>query len=323
MRDDYAAVARRSARERERAEYNQFGPWMQAVKSASELPPRFDAYWEELSAASVVAKVPYRVERREALPGSDLYEELFAVLPEGLLFLGIEGGSVRRVDLPYEKISWIALVVDLLDARFIVGLSEGDRREMSFNAVSEPLALEIASIVRSRLRASVEPARPRELPDFVAAPRLADDFLFDNLLGMLRRREKVLSLVAYQGPYRVAPSAEGKRSPLWLLREAFSPTYLDSSMILELPGELVVVQLGREARRSRKGHRVETAWVPLSSLLPPRIEERRLANGGLVYALLLETKGGGRELLLASPPEASLARLAALASAPKYLQGEA
>ena len=111
MRDEYVAEPRRPAGERERREYDAFGPWMQRVRRAEELPPRFDAFWPELSAAEAVAKVPYRVERRKALPGSDLYERVLGLCPEGLVLLLIV--PVLAVALIY----WFPGIVTWLPSR--------------------------------------------------------------------------------------------------------------------------------------------------------------------------------------------------------------
>jgi hypothetical protein len=311
-RDEYQARAVRPVGERERREYDAFGPWMQAVAAAGELPPLFDPYWNELSRARIIAKVPYHVERRDALPGSDLYVQVFALGERGFIFLRIDGGSISRQELPFERLSWLALVVGLLDARLVFGDAGGDRRELPFNAVSEPLAREIIDAARERLRASADPAREfraRGSGDLVSPPTFEADFHFANVMRILLAHEGEASLMAYQPPYRVPAGAERRRSLFGIVREAFRPTFLDSSMLLELPAELILVREGKGPRRGRKGFCVETVWMPLSSLLAPAIEERQLPNGGIVSVLHVEARGGGREMALASLPEAALSRL--------------
>jgi hypothetical protein len=175
--------------------------------------------------------------------------------------------------------------------------------------VSEDFALELAGAIRSRIRGETQPPRsPRA--DLARPPTAQGDFHFDNILSALRSKEKSLSLLAYQEPCRVMPGAEASRSAFARLKEALRPTYLDSAMLVELPGEIASVRKGWGARRGRKGFWLERAWIPLPAARPARIRERSLPNGGTVHALSLGE--GSREFLFASPPEAALARLQAL-----------
>ncbi len=302
----YVRSAVRPVGGRETREYDAFGPWMQKVRNAEELPPRFDAFWPELSAAGAVAKVPYPVERRNALPGSDLYERVLALCPDGLVLLAIDGGSVRILRKPYGRLSWIALTTDLLDAHLLLG--EGGDWDLPFNAVSEDVALELVDAVRARIRGE---ARIFPSPGAVPArpPTMEGDFHFEGILSTLRSREDAASLLAYQEPCRVMPPEGAPLSARARLKEALRPTYLDSAMLVELTGEVFAARKGREARRGRRGFWLERAWMPLSAALSPRVRELTLPNGATVFAL--ELGEGNREYLFSSPPEAALARLLA------------
>lgn len=290
---------------------------MQPVRLPEELPPRFDPYWPELSSAALVAKVPFGVERRAALPGSDLYERVLALCPGGLVFLRIDGEAIRRVELPYGSLSWVALTIDLLDAHLLFGGEDEGRLDLAFNAVSEPLAMEIVAAALARL-GSDAPGIPRG-PDLAAPPTEAEDFFFANFLSRQRSREPELSLLAYQRPCRVPGSpAQGAYS---LVRDALFPTWLDSAMLLELPGHLLAVRRGKSARRGPKGFRVERGWIPTPQRRAPRLEELSLPNGGRV-SVLDPGAGGGAvtggmcgelSLLFSEPPAAALGRLEALA----------
>jgi hypothetical protein len=317
---DYVCRATRAVGERERREYDAFGPWTYEVGEPDEFPPRFDLFRAELAGWPLVAKVPYHVERRDALPGSDLYERLFAFGPEGLSLLSIAGDSIERVDLPYSRMAWSALSIELLDGRLLFADEGGEALELRFNAVSEPLARKIIGIVRPRILARRPPggagrrgeASKGPRPDLVDGPGRGD-FHFANVLASIRAKEGPLPLAAYQAPCRIAAESAAPRSFFQGLRDFLRPSFLDSAMILELPEELMLLRSGKEARRRNKGYWLETTWLPLASVRGSAIEERALRNGGRVYALSLETGGGVRELLFSEPPAAALARIAELA----------
>jgi hypothetical protein len=316
MKDDYKAAAVREVGDRERNEYNTFGPWVQEVKSADDLPPRFDTYWEQLRSAARLLKVPYHVERREALPGSNLYEHVIAFVNDGIILVSIEGDSTVRRDLGYARVSSISLSIELLDGRLVFREAGGPGIKLHFNAVSEPLAREIVDLVRARCQAAANGWGAEGLTpgsDLVSPPGKADAF-FSNLLAEFHAHDSASALLAYQGPSPIESLGGGSRSlgqRLWAL---FRRAYLSSAMILQARAELILVRASREIRRKKTGgYWYETLWLPFSSLRGAKLEPRTLENGGRVFVLFIEASDGEYDFNFASPPDAAYSRLKQLA----------
>lgn len=323
MKDEYCLAIRRPVGAREVEEYNAFGPWIQAVKKASDLPPRFDPYWAELSSAVFVVKVPYHVERREAFAGSDLYKQVFAIGADGLILLGVEGGSVSRRDLGYGRIAAISLVTQLLDGRLLFEESGGGSGlELCFNTVSSPLAMDLVDAARQKAaaagRAANSTVTPRSPgPDLARAPG-EEDMLSVNLLAELREREGDLSLVAYQGACVFVSSHEAaERSLGKRLVDRLRRFYIDPVLLLEGHSELVLLHRSRDPRRRKnaRGYGYAITWLPFSSIKAVSLEPRRLENSAQATVLRLASTGRDYELYFASSPEGVLPRLEALVSA--------
>jgi hypothetical protein len=312
VKPGYAAKAVRGVGEREIREYDGFGPWALRIEEANDLPPRFDPYWGELRSASIVAKLPYHVERREALPGSELYEHLVAVGDEGLVLLSLKGASIQRRELGFGQLASISLVSALLDGHLILEEFGGRSIDLGYNTVSEKLIQEIVDQVRRRcflsgLRAGEAELRPG--PDLVAPPD-DGDILFKNLLAGLRSRESPLSLIAYQASSRLRPREEEGRSIARRVLDGLHRRYFCSVMLLEASSELILVRDSTGMRRRKaRGYRYEVTWLPLAGLDGARIEERSVSKGSFESVLRLSASGRELELSFARPPEEGLARL--------------
>jgi hypothetical protein len=322
MKDEYCLAIRRPVGAREVEEYNAFGPWIHVVEKASDLPPRFDPYWAELAKAAHVFKVPYCVERREAFAGSDLYKQVFAIGADGLILLGVEGGSVSRRDLGYDRIAAISLVSLLLDGRLLFEESGGGSGlELGFNTVSSPLVMDLVDAVRENAAAASRAADSSSAPhspgpDLARAPG-EEDMLSVNLLAEFREREKGLSLLAYQGAcVFVSPSEAAGRSLIRRLGDKLHRFYSDPVMLLEGPSELVLLRRSCDPRRRKnaRSYGYVITWLPFSSLKGIRFEPRRLENSAQATVLCLSSTGCDYELYFASPPEGVLPRLEALAA---------
>jgi hypothetical protein len=320
MKDEYCLAIRRPVGAREVEEYNAFGPWIQAVKKASDLPPRFDPYWAELSSAVFVVKVPYHVERREAFAGSDLYKQVFAIGADGLILLSVEGESVLRRDLGYSRIAAISLVTQLLDGRLLFEESGGGGSlELGFNTVSFPLVMDLVDAARENAVAAgrAAPSAPHSPgPDLARAPG-EEDMLSVNFLTEFRAREGALSILAYQGAcvFVSPPEAEG-RSLGRRLVDKLRRFYIDPVMLLEGRSDLIVLRRSCDPRRRKnaRGYGYAITWLPFTSLKDVVLEPRRLENGAQATALRLVSVGRDYEAFFATAPEGSLPRLKALVS---------
>ena len=90
---------RGSASEEDLREYDAFGPWIYNVKAERDTPKRFRAACERHRDASFLLKVPCGVDRREALPGMDLYVAMLAVHERGVCLMHLTDRGVVTQDL--------------------------------------------------------------------------------------------------------------------------------------------------------------------------------------------------------------------------------
>ena len=315
----YLATAVRPVGERERDEYDRFGPWVMRIASPVELPPAFDRYGSEVAASSIAVKIPFPVYRRDALAGSDLYERVLAVKESSLLVFDLEGGEARRRELHGEGIAALALFREILEARLIIQVAGGEGLVVHYNAVSMPLMQELVDVIRrgcagkGRAAASAASSALPSLGHDLCPPPMAESTFFRNLYQDQSAREPSMSLLSFQPDTRLGfGNGSGVPARLRALA-AIRPLVFPSSMILELPDEILLIREGERPRvRSRRGYRYEHLWIRKDRLEEARIEERQ-ARLALTYSALLIRAGGHlHELALAAEPAAALDRLVAL-----------
>jgi hypothetical protein len=99
------------------AEYDAFGPWIDEVRTPSDVPPLYRDHPLDLAAARLVLKVPRNIARRDALPTMDLYDHLLVVGPHDLTVLSRQDGGYGQFTLGYDRIVAIQDSVNLLAGR--------------------------------------------------------------------------------------------------------------------------------------------------------------------------------------------------------------
>lgn len=99
------------------AEYDAFGPWIDTVRTPSDVPPLYRDHPLDLGAARLVLKVPRNIARRDALPTMDLYDHLLVVGPHDLTVLSRQDGGYGEFTLGYGRIVAIQDSVNLLAGR--------------------------------------------------------------------------------------------------------------------------------------------------------------------------------------------------------------
>ncbi len=126
-------------------EFDSFGPWVDEVRSAEDLPRLFSDHPLDLGTARLVLKVPRDIARRDATPDMDLYDHVLVVRQERLTVLSREGAvtapdpAARRhagydeQDIPVTDIAAVSVVVNLLDGRLVIHTRTGDTLHIGFN----------------------------------------------------------------------------------------------------------------------------------------------------------------------------------------------
>jgi len=188
-------------------EYDAFGPWVDPVRSADEVPPLYRDHPVDLAGSRLVLKVPRDIARRDATPDMDLYDHLLVLGPDRFTALSrraagdgsgtrargrgartaARGYDVREV--PYDQVAAVATSIDLLDGRLTVHALTGPPVAVRFSGSSADV---VAGFVDT-LRTLAWPVPTTGDP----APR--DPTAGERGLGRLDRRalgEKEIGLVS-------------------------------------------------------------------------------------------------------------------------------
>ncbi len=308
--------------ERQKVEYDRFGPWTYPVTSPDEMPPRFDAWYDEFKSSALMLKLPKAVERRVAKPGSDLYEGLLTVGSSGISYLSLNRGEVLRRDVHFGDIVAVRMAQELLSGTLRIDLADGGALAVSFNTVSADLLGDFVDQVRA---ACGNPAawsaaaaggastngRPRFGKPSSRLEPAEDDTLFQILLRALRRRDPGYSVLAYQTPCVLQARRESGRRGLFGVAARLLRWRLDGCLLAAVPSELVLLTRGTGRPRSgrSKGYRYEITYLPAASFRGAVAAARSLSNGAMINTLRISAPGHDYELTLEAAPSAALAAL--------------
>jgi hypothetical protein len=295
--------------DRQRREYDRFGPWTYPVRTPDEMPPRFDGWYEELKGSALILKLPFSVERRAATPGGDLYERVLAVGSGGIVSLGLSGHEVIRRDIAFAEISGLRLAQELLLCRFAIDLVDGSSFTAVFNAVSVDEFDSFIDAVRAELAALK--GNRRFVPTELAAGPSDKEMLFQIRLISLRKRQPGFALAAYQAPCVLETGETAGRHGLIGLANRILRWRLDGCFLAANQSELAVFLRGAGVPRFLKspGFRNELIFIPAASFRAAAVESRIIANGARVFILRISQSGRDYELLFDRDPSAALAVL--------------
>jgi hypothetical protein len=294
--------------ERQKEEYDRFGPWAYSVKTSDEMPPRFDPWYEELKDSPLIIKMPCAVERRYAKPGSDLYERILAIARDGIVYLTLSQGEVSRQDIAIGDIAALRLVQDLLYGQLCIDLADGSSLSVLFNTVSADVFTSFVDALRMRLALGLE--SPRFAPVEQGPEPSEEDMLFGNLLKTMRERVAALALLAYQGPCILEPT-EAKRHGIAGFVTRLLHWRLDGCILAASPSEIIMFVRGTGIPRigKLKGFRYETIYLPARPYQGVAVEARILPNGATIHALRISSSGHDYELFFERDPSCALSSL--------------
>ena len=236
----------------DRREYDAFGPWIDPVRSAAEMPPAFRPAYAAHRDARFLLKVPIAADRRSVRPGMNLYRMVLAVHDDHLSVVQLaEGGMVTRT-VAWRDVAAVRSTINLLSARLSLLLKDGEEIAVDYNAVSSRRMDEVADFVRDRVTART--ARAGEAPEG-ASVAVADPF-FENMLFAIRA-DTAQPVVPIHFEPRDRPCRDG--------RNRYRLT--TGLLILDATDELIVVD--REVPFRRVFHPTyvaRTTFIPYAAL---------------------------------------------------------
>lgn len=261
-------------------EYERFGPWIDEVRSESEVPRLFREHGVDLDRATLVLKVPRNIQRRDVTPGMDLYDHLLVLGTDRLTVLSRRAGAgpasartggVGVLDVPVEQIAAVHDVVNLLDGRLTVHTTDGRAVEVRYNGSARSSVARLVDLLRGaagdRPPSHVGAALLAAARSGSGGTRLEAD---TDLLADLREvagRVPGLEPWAAHGRVRLAPRGGGAGGLLQAALHAISPATLQSAVVA---GDDVAMEvIGRHAwlvRGSKPVHSASRLVVPLAAL---------------------------------------------------------
>lgn len=239
-------------------EYDAFGPWLLSIKTAADMPGRFRSAYAGLQDADYLIKIPRSIDRRDAYPGADLYEAVFALDADGVTLLaaldGAEGFARRH--LAWDDVAAVRTVSNLLRADFAVLLKEGDALTVTYNAVSTDLMTRVTAFARQHF---VEPddfasSLPNDAEEF-------EDFFFNAMLAEERHGGQFMLPIHFEPPGKACRNAQNRRR------------ITTGLMILLSGSELVIVDRDAPMRRRFFAHYTyRKTYVSLGSVRAFRLQ---------------------------------------------------
>ncbi|MDY7528426.1 MULTISPECIES: hypothetical protein [unclassified Cryobacterium] len=130
------------------AEYNAFGPWVDAVRTLDEVPRLFRDFGCDPTSERLVLKVPRNIPRRDADPTMDLYDHLIIAGSDALTVLSRTGSAYAGSTLPYDAVVAIEDSVDLTDGRLRVYSRDGSVLQVGYNGSSREVVSGFVDMLR-------------------------------------------------------------------------------------------------------------------------------------------------------------------------------
>jgi hypothetical protein len=236
----------------DRREYDAFGPWVDAVRSQGEMPPRFRAAYSAHHDARFLLKVPIAADRLAMRPGMNLYRMVLAVHDDRLSLLQLVEGGIATRTIAWTDVAAVRSHVNLLSASWSLLLRDGDAVTVDYNTVSSWRLDTVTDFIRARLTPDAERINEQSKVGQVAVA----DLFFQNMLLAVRR-----SL-----PRPVVPlHFEPRDRPC---RDAANRRRLSTGLlILDATDELVIVDRGAPVRRYfHPTYAARLTFIPYASL---------------------------------------------------------
>ncbi|POH63723.1 MULTISPECIES: hypothetical protein [Cryobacterium] len=159
------------------AEFDAFGPWVDRVHDATEVPGLYRDYPVDFVTSRLVLKVPRNISRRDALPTMDLYDHLIIAAPETLVVLsranadtsGSPRGYTERT-LGYGDVAAVTETIDMVDGRLDILARTGETLTVPYNGSSQQVITRLIDVLSELTLAALRPTPAVTIPEADAPP---------------------------------------------------------------------------------------------------------------------------------------------------------
>lgn len=240
-------------------EYDAFGPWIEPIRSAADVPSRFLPHYPEHAGARFLLKVPREEDRADLRPGMDLYRALLAIHNESFCLLQYRDGMISSQETRWDRVVATRTTVQQLLARWALLLDDGAEIRLDYNSATTGSLRPAMDYVHERIGVRAAPGWRTDLP----AVEVREEF-FAGRLNQLRQR--------LQPPVVAIHVERGNR----LCRDdRFRPRLSNGLLLVDTPGEFLIISRGEPTRaRFFPADGSVLTWVPYErltsfALVPP------------------------------------------------------
>ena len=259
------------------AEFDAFGPWVDQVQGATEVPGLYRDYPVDFATSRLVLKVPRNISRRDASPTMDLYDHLLIAGRESLIVLSRVHDRYTERTIGYADIAMVTDTVDLVDGRLLILARTGETLTVPYNGSSQDVITRLADVLAAQSLAAPRPTPGVRLaaPD---APPAALDLLDlgKQDVGLvtsyfdLMRHEPGATLLAAHGRAILTPQG----GPLTRAVHALYPMTLHGAVlcrtghVLHILGRKTALVRGSAPDNSRSHTTIPLAVIESISVAP-------------------------------------------------------
>ncbi|WP_029288305.1 hypothetical protein [Cellulomonas sp. HZM] len=260
--------------DRDTREYDAFGPWVDEVRSADDVPRLFRPFRLDLARTRLVLKVPRDIARRDATPDMDLYDHLVVLDDTRITVLTrIAAGGFDESAVAYGDVLAVVDAVDLLDARFTLHDRHGGTLSFRYNGSAGRSMKQLVSELRSATSdAPISPVARAVAAAPGGPPPGSDDLgprgrgLVSEYLDVARSRPD-LRAQAWHGPRTLQTRRTGPAAWWHRVVSLFLPTRLAGAVVASGPRTLELVTRREGITRSaRPDYSLARVVVPLGAL---------------------------------------------------------
>lgn len=239
------------------AEHYAFGPWILEVTDKKFLPPLFVPYYKGSNSFLILIKIPRNIDRRNAVPGMDLYDYVIGMYDDHIYLLERKEKAIEEINFSYDEIEGLENFIDLLLGRLTIFLK--DRKiVISYNAVSKNIITELVKIIRSKYAIkSYENVRSsyNQNEDM--------DILYLSLLTSMKSSGDIINISAVQSSINVRTVNQSFFQKL--LHSIFQKKLLPS-LHLSNDKELLVLSRGKTFKYRDAVYSYALTYIPIEKI---------------------------------------------------------
>ena len=241
-------------------EYSAFGPWAIEISQEDPPPPLFVPYLTRPEEPLFSVKIPRNIERRDAVPGMNLYDYLVSLYEDDLVVLHRVGEDVEQESFFYRDIQYLRYGEYLLKGNLFLCTAEKSY-DLPFNTTSRDVMQRLLNLIRERYIDGVGRMAMAEEPDIITGEM---SYYFTRLLERERMQHPHSKLLAAQPDTYIGSYETSALRKLFL--GAVSKTLLESFHLCD-GRELIITGRGKAFKyRWQTEYGTDRHFIPVGNI---------------------------------------------------------